>query len=98
MNIWRLIFPKKEEEPEEEAVEIVVEDIAPEPVETALRKTNNHDERATAAEEALAKAMADLESDDFDERVQNIAIGTQSLNAEQIKTMLRDCEAKSKPI
>lgn len=92
MNLWRLIFPKKEEEPEEVGAESVVEAAEREPIELEMPEPNGFDARATAAEEALAKAMADLENDDFEERVQNITMGTQSLSQEQVQSIMRNCK------
>ena len=101
MNLWRLIFPKKDEEPEEvEIEEGEAESVPePEPIELEAPKPNGFDARATAAEEALAQAMADLEEDDFEERVQSITMGTESLSQEQVQIILRNCKGmKSKPI
>lgn len=98
MNLWRLIFPKKEVEPEEAETETEAVP-EPEPIVMAEPKPNGFDARATAAEEALAQAMADLEEDDFDERVESITMGTESLSQEQVQSILRNCKGmKSKPI
>ena len=61
-------------------------------------KHKEHDARATAAEEALAEVVAEMESDNFEERVQNISMGTESLSQEQVQSILKSSRLNSKPI
>lgn len=100
MSFWTWLFPEKEVEPEAvDEIEVKASPPIPIPTEVpAPHKSNGHDARATAAEEALAAAMEDLKNDDFDERVQNLTIGTESLSQEQIQSILKSSRLKSKPI
>jgi len=72
-----------EVEPEEETeLDPIIEEHKPN------GKYREHDARATAAEEELRKTMEEIKNDDFDEKMQSLTIGTQSLSQDQLRSIL----------